>query len=135
MPLCLFCDTKTGKTMSKSMPGCKMCASQFNNIILMASYINWYSVSICIVPKNNMLSSCDVLDLSILNHLRYYFHYIILSICWYNRGVIHGVMIFQHSHVIVKITPRWYFFCCVALSPYNLSHHFQHHTQLTIINV
>ena len=98
-----FVTLKQGKIMSKSMPGCKIWASQYNNI--MASYINWYSVST--IPKNNMLSSYDVLDLSILNHLRYYFHYIRLSICWYNCGVIHSVTIFQHSHVKVQITPGW----------------------------
>ena len=33
-----FVTLKQGKGMSKSMPGCKICASQYNNIIIMASY-------------------------------------------------------------------------------------------------
>ena len=64
-----------------------------------------------LVPKNNMLSSYDVLDLSILNHLQYYFDFIILSIYWYNHGVIHGVMIFQHSHGIVPYHTRRIMHC------------------------
>ena len=39
-----FVTQNQGKIMSKSMPGCKISASQYDNII-MASYINWYSVS------------------------------------------------------------------------------------------